>query len=410
MSKRFAGLLYGMNQRSVSVHRNYYGYNMSGGEMLMSMKKMITWMLIGLMLIPAFSCCSAETCGFGIINNTDVALRKTPGGQKLIRLPKDICVWIKDEKTDNKGSLWYEVNLGYYDEGSYRNCSGWIKAEFIEAGDKLWHDVRSVKAGQYGMMALKKDGTVECVCDMNNQQLRGWAAGLRDIRQVSLTWLGWGFYALDGSGTFRDPDGNTLRDIRLACEYGYPFLITKDNRLLTGGINGFTWVWPQDVSEEELSHIITMTNTDYRLILLTDDGRVFAARSANDNVFYPEPEWDQWMDVISIDAGISTFTGGGPYQYTFTAVRKDGTVLAAPDRLSDMLSSWRNIQKICIGYQWIIGLKNDGTIIVLAPGGTNTPDVSDWAGITDIGNGGDYIVGVKADGTLIFAGEHSFSD
>ena len=151
-----------------------------------------------------------------------------------------------------------------------------------------------------------------------------------------------------------------------------------------------------------------MTNTEYRLLMLTDDGRVYAAYSANDEVLYPEPEWEQWTDVASIDAGISTFPGDSAYQYTFTAVRKDGSVLAAPDQLSDMLSSWRNIRKICIGYQWVLGLKDDGSVVILAPGGTKTPDVSGWTGITDIGNGGDYIVGVREDGTLVFAGEHDF--
>lgn len=374
-----------------------------------SLIRLTVWILIMILLVPAFSSCSAETLGFGIVNNTDVALRKTPGGQKLIRLPKDTCVWIKDTKTDGKGSLWYKVNLGYYDEGSYRGRSGWMKAEFVDAGDALWHGVDSVKAGQNGMMALRKDGTVECVCDMDNQQLRSWAAGLRDIRQVSLTWLGWGYYALSGDGTFSDSDGNTQRDIRLSCEYGYPCLITKDNRLLTGGITGLSWIWPQAVSAEQLSHITSMMNTDYRLLLLTDDGRVYAA-SITDDVLVPEPEWEKWTDVISIDSGISTFTGGRPYQYTFAAVRKDGTVLASPDRLSDMLSSWQEIRKISMGYQWILGLKDDGTVVVLAPGGTKTPDVSGWTGITDIGNGGDYIVGVKSDGTLIFAGEHIFPD
>ena len=375
----------------------------------MGKRRLLLFVWTVMVLITAFSSCCADTLGFGIVNDTDVALRKTPGGQKLIRLPKDTCVWIRDTETDSKGGLWYEVNLGYDDEGTYRNRSGWMKAEFIDAGDALWHDVDSVKAGQYGMMALRKNGTVECVCDMDNRQLRSWAAGLRDIRQVSLSWLGWGFYALSGDGTFCDADGNTEKDIRLACEYGYPCLITKDSRLLTGGITGLTWVWPRDAGSGQLSHITAMTNTDYRLLLLTDDGRVYAA-SLTDELLIPEPEWEKWTDVTGIDAGISTFTGGRPYQFTFAAVRKDGTVLAAPEQLSDMLGSWRDISKVCIGYQWVLGLKNDGTVVILAPGGTKTPDVSGWTGITDIGNGGDYIVGVRADGTLVFAGEHDFPD
>ena len=365
------------------------------------------WMLAVILLVFAVSSCCAETLGFGTVNAGDVALRKTPGGQKLIRLPKDTCVWIKNAQTVS-GALWYEVNLGWYDGGTYRSRSGWMKAEFIDAGDTLWNNVESVKAGQYGLMALRKNGTVECVCNMDNQALRSWAAGLRDIRQVSLTWLGWGFYALNGSGTFTDADGNTERNIRLSSDYGYPTLITRDNRLVTGGITGMSWIWPQAVGTEQLSRVTAMVNSDARLLFLTDEGRVYAA-SITEEPVPGEPDWEQWTDVAGIDAGISTFTGGRPYQYTFAAVRKDGTVLAAPEKLADLLSSWQDIKKVCIGYQWILGLKNDGTVLILAPGGTKVPDVSGWTGITDIGNGGDYIVGVKADGTLVFAGEHTFS-
>ena len=373
------------------------------------MRKIITCILL-ILLLPVFASASAETLGFGLVNNTNVALRKAPGGQKLIRLPKDTCVWIRDKQTDSKGDLWYEVNLGYSDGETYRGRSGWMKAEFIDAGNTLWHDVSSVKAGEYGMMALRKDGTVECLCNSDNQELRSWAVGLQDIRQVGLTWLGWGFYALSGTGAFSGSNGNTEKDIRLMNEFGYPYLLTKDNRLLTGGASSVSWVWPQDVSPEQLSHITAMTNTEYRLLFLTDDGRVYAAYSSADHVAYPEPAWENWTDVISIDAGITTLAGGSPYQYAFTAVRKDGTVLSAPDPLADMLSSWQDIRKISIGSQWILALKNDGTVIILAPGGAKTPDVSGWTGITDIANGGDYIVGVKADGTLVFAGEHNFSD
>ena len=62
---------------------------------------------------------------------------------------------------------------------------------------------------------------------------------------------------------------------------------------------------------------------------------------------------------------------------------------------------------------WVVDsnyLKHDGTVVMLAPDGKKTPDVSGWTGITDIGNGGDYIVGVREDGTLVFAGEHVYSD
>ena len=377
---------------------------------MINMKKMILWLLVFLVLFSALSSAFADPLGFGVVNNTDVALRKAPGGQKMIRLPQDTCVWVRDAKTDDRGSLWYEVNLGYSDDGTSRSRSGWMKAEFIDAGETLWHDISSVKAGTYGMLALRKDGTVECVCNADNRELRSWAAGLRDIRQVSLAWLGWGFYTLDASGTFRDSNGTVGKDIRLMNDFGYPVLLTKDNRLLTGGFGNLAWVYAPEEGGSRLSGITAMTNSEYRILCLSGDGRVYAARSAADEDAYPEPAWENWTDVISIGAGSTVLAPGGAYQYTFAAVRQDGTVMAAPEELSLLLSSWRDIRKVSLDSHWILGLKNDGTAVILAPDGTQAPDVSGWSGLTDIGSGGDYVVGVKEDGTLLFAGEHSFKE
>ena len=70
------------------------------------------WILVLTLLVSALSFCFAETYGFGIVNDTDVALRENPGGKKLTRLPKDTCVWIRDTRTDGDGSVWYEVSAG----------------------------------------------------------------------------------------------------------------------------------------------------------------------------------------------------------------------------------------------------------------------------------------------------------
>ena len=241
----------------------------------MNRKKVVLILLCFVFLAVFSSFASAETLGFGFVNAGDVALRKEPGGQKLIRLQKDECVWIKGSKTDGSGALWYNVSASYDDGGTARSRSGWMKAEFIDAGEKLWHDVSSVKAADYGMMVLRKDGTVDCVCETGNRDLRSWAAGLRDIRNISLSWLGWSFSALSGSGTFYS-EGASETGIRVSPDYGYPYLITTDNRLMTGETTGFTWFWPQNVGTEQLSHVTAMTGNGYRLLLLTDDGRVYA--------------------------------------------------------------------------------------------------------------------------------------
>ena len=55
-------------------------------------------------------------------------------------------------------------------------------------------------------------------------------------------------------------------------------------------------------------------------------------------------------------------------------------------------------------------LKEDGTCVSAGLEGKNPVDVSGWTDIVDIEAGGDYLVGVKQDGTLVFSGSFSFVD
>ena len=105
--------------------------------------------------------------------------------------------------------------------------------------------------------------------------------------------------------------------------------------------------------------------------------------------------------------GERTFTN---YVYAFAAVRKDGTVLAAPGTLAEATADWRGIRKTAAGPEWILGLKEDGTVLAAGIEGRTAPDVSSWTDIADIANGGTYCIGVKNDGTLVFAGNFEFSD
>ena len=98
--------------------------------------------------------------GFGFVNAKDVALRREAGGKIIARLPKDACVWVKDSKTDAKGVRWLRLNAAL-NEGANVDYTGWMKAEFVDTADEVWHDVVDVSCGSWGMIALKKDGTAE---------------------------------------------------------------------------------------------------------------------------------------------------------------------------------------------------------------------------------------------------------
>ena len=166
-----------------------------------------------------------------------------------------------------------------------------------------------------------------------------------------------------------------------------------------------------------MPRVTDMADCDFRNLFLTDDGKVLCVKLDDAVLDYPEPDWEHWMDAISIDASLcsdgTTVLKGltlRKYVPAFAAVRKNGTVLAAPDKLAALTASWQDIRKVAVGADWVLGLKRDGTVIAAGIDGRTPPDVSGWTDITDISNGHTFCVGVKQDGTLVFAGDFRFAE
>ena len=378
---------------------------------------LVLCLLLGIALT---SCASAEPLGFGLVNAGDVALRKSAGGQKITRLPARTTVWITGSDKDSKGELWYSVRTQEDTDSGWINRRGWIKAEFVDAGSALWHDVASVKAANFGMIAVKTDGTVVCAGSLLlDAQAR--YASLRNIRKAGACTIGCQFYTVDAEGRlFRDGTDTGLKSrIRLTGN-GDLLSVTKDHRLQITyeGNPRIEWVWPRSGGEALLPHVTEMAESTSKCLLLTDDGRVCAVNvDEYPEEYGPEPDWETWTDAASIDASIcasGTYELGGHtlrrYVPAFAAVRKDGTVLAAPAELAAVTADWREIRKVAIGAYWILGLKQDGTVVAAGIDGETPPDVSGWTEITDISNGHTYCAGVRSDGTVVFAGDFSFDD
>ena len=376
---------------------------------------LLLFCLVCLAAVPA--CASGGPAGFGLVNADAVALRKTIRGQKLIRLGKGAGVWITETGTDSRGEEWYHVRTQDVLSSGYPVRTGWIKAEFVDAGSRLWHDVQTVKAASFGMVALKNDGTVLCAgdymfCDPGNRY-----AGLSGIREIGFT-VACGFYAVDSRGRlFRNGEEVSLAGrVRLAGSSDL-VCITEDNRLLVtyDGNTRIGWVYPQSGGDALLPHVTAKADCDYRSLLLADDGKVCCLSVDETEIDYPEPDWETWTDAVSIDASLcshGTYVLNGhmlrKYVPTFAAVRKDGTVLAAPDELAALTAGWRGIRQVAVGADFVLGLKQDGTVLAAGIDGAAPPDVSGWTDITEISNGHAYCVGVKSDGTLVFAGRFEY--
>lgn len=384
------------------------------------MKKAIAilMLLCFVTLSAAVSAASAGPLGFGFVNNTDAALRRGIGGKTIVRLPRDTCVWIRDAKTDDQGVLWYEINAGLHIDYANVDYTGWMKAAFIDAGDAVWHDALSVSVSTTGMIMLRKDGTVAAagtqICSPEDggwTEFRSWMEDLHDIRQAGFCTLGLEYYALDKDGFYH---ANTrpygiLGKYRLRLVGGDDWIygISADGRLLRGEEKvSCGWTWPRQPGPEDLAHVADIQDNGCRCILLMDDGTLFVQEDESGDT---EADWAEWTDIATLDASAGLFTPGArKYRAAYAAVRKDGTVLAAPDELAVLIGSWTGMAKIVIGDRWVLGLKQDGTVLSAGLADETPPDVSGWTDITDLGTGYDYCVGVKADGSVVFAGDYVF--
>ena len=335
-------------------------------------------LILILLLLPVCSFAQSEPLGFGFVNARDVALRANMGGTITGRLPKGTCVWIRDTRTDRAGRKWYEINAG-----TGVDADG-TETEYVE------------QAGGAG--------------ETEGRDLRGWTQAISNIRQVGLCAGGKICYAVGLDGTCYDSAGNgEEHPERIYAAGGKHRIweITTDYRLKTGE-SDLDWIYPQSVSPEQLSHVAAVADSASKLLLLTDDGRVYAANWQQEGEDGPEPDWENWTDVISLDAASCRFAEDGELRSACAAVRKDGTVLAAPEELSGLIGSWTNMAKIVIGEKWVLGLKRDGTVVSAGIDGKTPPDVSAWSDIMDLGTGKDYCVGVRSSGNLVFAGDYRF--
>ena len=322
-----------------------------------SMKRLLLCAAL-LMLLYLFSA-SAETLGFGYVNATDVALRRGVGGAILTRLPKDTCVWISDSKTDAQGALWYKINAGLHVNHANYDYSGWMKADFIDAGDAIWHDVTALAADNSGLIVLRSDGSTETagrpIIAPDASGLispRGWAAHYGKVIRVGLP-----------------PWGN---------EY---FIVTENNEFIS--------------SVNRLRVAEGMAKADSCETAEIPEGQKLPAWSGDADLM------DFHIIGIWNDAKKANLT-------VSVGLRSDGTMIAEPASLNASLADWKDIAVIRLSDSFVVGLKKDGTALLSAFSGSNPPDVSRWQDVIAIACGSDYCVGLKKDGTLLFAGDHIF--
>ena len=99
---------------------------------------------------------------------------------------------------------------------------------------------------------------------------------------------------------------------------------------------------------------------------------------------------------MSIDVGYDHIVG----------LKSDGTVVAVGDNECGQcnVSDWTDIVAISAGNAYTVGLKSDGTVVAVGSNYYGQCDVSDWTDIVSISAGERHTVGLKFDGTVVAVG------
>lgn len=84
------------------------------------------------------------------------------------------------------------------------------------------------------------------------------------------------------------------------------------------------------------------------------------------------------------------------------AVRRNGTVLST--RIFAGLTSWTGVKAVAVGGSHLLGLQEDGRVLVVGNNFHGQCDVCSWKNIIQIAAGMSYSAGLQADGKLVVAG------
>lgn len=123
------------------------------------------------------------------------------------------------------------------------------------------------------------------------------------------------------------------------------------------------------------------------------NGKVYLA---GDDYYSWKPVLDTWNDIISISVKGNFVLG----------LKEDGTVVMAgkvPEYYVGT-KTWTDVIAISAGQQYIVGLRSDGTIVAQGHNGDHQVDIDDWNDIVTIATGWRHTVGLDSNGEIHITG------
>lgn len=171
----------------------------------------------------------------------------------------------------------------------------------------------------------------------------------------------------------------------------------------------------EDVYWPAWSNVVQITRMEDRgfLLALQADGTVRC--TYGDYEFEYVSSYSSYIDEVANWVGIVDVAGGFEY---ICGLRSDGTVVMAGVEFAETdLSGWKDVVDIAVGGIFIYGCKSDGTVLVTKRGGVYPGEdhsfgqkVENWTDIVAIEATDEFVVGLKADGTMVIACAEEFRE
>lgn len=134
------------------------------------------------------------------------------------------------------------------------------------------------------------------------------------------------------------------------------------------------------------------------MVICRDDGTV-SLKYLNDVSWTKVDEASNWTDITAVSAGFKYVMG----------LKNDHTVVAVGDNHYGKcnVSTWRDVIKIDAGYNHAVGLDSGGKVLAVGENDEGQCNVSGWSGIKEISAGRFHTVGLQTDGTVRAVGNNN---
>ncbi len=117
------------------------------------------------------------------------------------------------------------------------------------------------------------------------------------------------------------------------------------------------------------------------------------------------PDVSGWTDLISV-----SIYNVASYYHSYPSMvagwKSDGSTIISGG--NETIKSWKNIVAFAAGYEYIVGLRKDGTVVADGEDSYGRCNINDWDDIVAIAAGAFHTVGLKADGTVVAVGKNDY--